>query len=273
MTIRKLFLCVGVLCLPLPWVAGDETPAPLPKADYTALSKMIHKVVVSQLPKVFHGQTGWGQTVPIPDGLRLMQRRKKVQVGDHLELPHGHWRKTRGWFEDPDRDLTILVRDLHPLGTKAYRITLDVDAMLHGATEIEQWQKGLLLVAVTGEADARVGILLECDVALSLGNGFPPEVKVEPKVTDLKLELKDFDLRRVDASRPGIALALQGPGARDLGNEVRKALQDLLHTAEPGIKDRANEAIARSLREGKGTFSAAALLQALSTQTNAKAGK
>jgi len=263
-----------MLWLPLSWAAGDEADLPAPKKDYTALSKMIHQVVVSQLPKVFNGQTGWGQTIPIPpEGLRLMRRRKTVQVGDHLELPHGQWRKTRGWFEDPQRDLTIQVRDLHPIGKSAYRIALDVEAVLHGETQVEQWQKGILLVGIMGQADARIGIFLECDVALSLGKGFPPEMKVEPKVTNLKLELKEFNLGHVDATRPGVALALQGAGARDLGNQVREALQDLLHNAEPAIMDRANEAIARSIREGKGTFSAASLMKALSTKATAQAGK
>jgi len=270
MTIRKLLPCVGILLMALPWASGDEKPTPAPKTDYAALSKMIHKVVVAQLPKVFNGQTGWGQTTPITEGLPLMRRRQTVQVGDHLELPHGHWRKTRAWLDDPDRDLIIKVRDLRPVGNKSYQIKLDVDVAARGETDVQQWQKGLKLVDVTAQAAGRVGIFLECDVALSLSTTFPPEVKVEPKVSNLKLELKDFELGRVDARRPGIALALQGQAASDVGKEFRGVLQDLLRAAEPTIKDRANEAIARSLREGKGTFSATALMQALSSQAKAK---
>ncbi len=260
---RKLMLCLGLLGLTWSCLLAGEPPAA--NKDYTALSQLIQQSVIKQMPKVFKNETGWGQTVPIPpEGLRLMRRRQTVQVGDHLELPHGHWRKTRVWMDDPNRDLNIKVLDLRPANDKSYHITLDVDAKLHGATEVEQWQKGLLLIDLTGEADTRVGVLLDCDVALALGKGFPPEVKVEPKVTNLKVDLKDFNLRHVEGRRTRIAVALDGEAAQNLGKEFKGMLQDMLHSAEPTIKERANETIARSLREGKGTFSPMELMKALS---------
>ena len=271
MTIRKLSLSLGILLPALAWAAVEEPP--MPKKDFTALSQMIHKTVVSQIPKDYRSESGWGQTIPIPDNLRSVRRRQTVQVGDHQELPHGHWRKTHVWLDDPNRDVTIQVRDLRPASNKSYRIALDVDATLHGETEVQQWQKGLLLVDLMAQADARFGLLLECDAALSLGKGFPPEVKVEPKVTSLKVELKDFNLRRVEGRRTRIALALEGEAANNVGKEFKGVLQDMLHAAEPTIVERANEAIARSLREGKGTFSAGALMKALPPKANVQPRK
>jgi hypothetical protein len=265
MTVRKLMPCLCVLAVVLSWSQAGEPPAAKKEKDYTALSQLIQQSVVKQMPKVYKNETGWGQTVPIPpEGLRLMRRRQTVPVGDHLELPHGHWRKTRIWMDDPNRDLNIKVLDLRPAGDKSYRITLDIDASLHGATEVEQWQKGLLVIDLTGEADTRVGILLDCDVALSLGKGFPPEVKVEPKVTNLTVDLKDFNLKHVEGRRTRIAVALDGEAAQNLGKEFKGVLQDMIRSAEPQVIERANEAIARSLREGKGTFSAMELMKALS---------
>lgn len=263
--IRKILL--GVCAWPAAFlcVMADETPAP--KKDYSALSQMIQKNVVGQLPKEFKSESDWGQTVPIPPGgLRRMNRRQTVPVGDHEELPHGSWRKTRAWMDDPARDVAIQVRDLKPAGNNLYKLALDADASLNVQTEVQQWQRGLLVVDLTALADVRVGILLDCDVNLTLGKGFPPEVKVEPKVTNLKAELKDFTLRRGEARRQRLALAIEGEGATKLGNEFKGTLQDMLHSAEPKIAERVNEAIARSLREGKGTFSATALMKALSNK-------
>jgi hypothetical protein len=269
MRFGKLLLCLGLFLPALSWAVADEPPAP--KKDYNALSQMIQKSVVSQLPKEFKSQTGWGETVPIPPGgLRRMSRRQTVPVGDHEELPHGQWRKTRAWIDDPARDVTIQVRELKPAPNNSYRLTLGADASLHVDTEVQQWQRGLLVVDLKALADTRVGIALDCDVNLTLGKGFPPDVKVEPKVTSLKADLKDFTLRRGEARRQRLAVAIEGEAATKLGNEFKGTLQDLLHSAEPKIAERINEAIARSLREGKGTFSAAALLKALSKEKTQK---
>jgi hypothetical protein len=271
MTVRTFVLCTAAFALLLPWAAGDETPPPAPKVDYTALSSMIHKVVLGQLPPVIRTEANWGNTIPIEEGLRLMKRRKTVPVGDHREFPHGQWRKTRAWFDNPDKDLIIKVLDLKPAGTKGYQITLDVNASVHAETEIQQWQKGILLADILALTDVGVDVPLQCDVTLALGKGFPPEVKVEPKVTSLKTNLEDFKLKKVELRRPGLALALEGKAAEDMGKRVQGALQELLHNAEPTIAAKANEAIARSLREGKGNFSATALLNALSAKSKAQA--
>jgi hypothetical protein len=272
MTVWKLVFGVAACAfVVLPASADEKTSPPAPKVDYTALSSTIHKVVISQLPKVIRTDSNWGNTIPIEEGLRLMKRRKTVQVGDHLEFPHGQWRKTRAWFDDPDRDLTIKVLDFQPAGKNAYKIVLDVNAAVHAETEIQQWQKGILLADILALTDVAVNVPLQCEATLKLGTGFPPEVKVEPKVTSLKANLEDFKLKRAELRRPGLALAVEGKAADDLGKRVQGALQELLHNAEPTIAAKANEAISRSLREGKGNFSAAALLKALTAKSKAQA--
>ena len=44
-------------------------------------------------------------------------------------------------------------------------------------------------------------------------------------------------------------------------------LRDLVHSAEPTVKDYANDAIARSIKEGKGTLGAEALFKMLGAAT------
>jgi hypothetical protein len=266
MTIKKLLLCVAAFWAVWSLAPADEAPSASGKKDYTALSRLLHKIVVSQLPEVFQDDTGWGRTIPLPERLRLMRLRKVILVNGQPEVPHGNWRKVRVKLDDPNRDLKIQVRDLHPVDKSTYHLTVEVEAALRAALEMQQWQKGLLLLNVAGQADARVGMILDCDVVLSLKSaGLAPEVKVEPRLTGLKLELKDFDLRQVEARRLGAVL--EGEALREVGNDYRGVLQDLLRAAEPSVKEYANQAIAHSLREGKGTFSAAALLKALAPKT------
>jgi hypothetical protein len=256
--------CASLLVLGavLPALAGDERPKAT-KADYTAISRLIHKAVVVRLPKVFADDSGWGQTIPTPDKLRLPRlKRTYVKVGDHLELPHGTWRKVRVWLEDPARDLEIRVRDLRPINATTYRLTLEADTTLRSETDVQQWIKGLLLLDATARADADVRLSLECDVKVVVEAAkLPPEVRVQPKVADLKVDLKDFNLRKVMLNRA--VVALEGEQARQLGEQFKGTLQDLVRQAEPEVQERANEAIGRALREGQGAISAVELLRAV----------
>jgi hypothetical protein len=260
--IHKSILC-GTACWTVVVLgASAQTSTSAKKADYTEFSRLIQKVVVSQLPKVYEGTSGWGQTIPIPDRIRLRNLRTVVKVGDHLELPHGHWRKTRVWMDDPQRDLIIEVQDLKQIDPTTYHVKLEVDAPLRIEAEVQQWQRGLALADFTAKADADVTVLLECDVQIALdATKFPPEVKVKPTVTDVKPELNDLSVKELDGRR--LKVALSDDKAREIGSKLRGVIQDLLVSAESTIKERANEAIARSLQEGKGSFSAAALLKAL----------
>jgi hypothetical protein len=241
---------------------GDEPKKIDQLPDYTEFSKLVHKIVVSQLPKVHQDDSGWGGTVPLQEKLRLPRLRTYVKVGDRIEVPHGFWRKVKVWLDDPAEDLTIRVRELKPIDAKIYRLSLDAEAELRGWTEVQHWQKGLALVGFIANADAIISLSLDCDVAVSLKPGkFPPEVAVEPKVTRLKLDLKDFILHDVTLRRLG--RVLEGEQARDAADQFRGILKDLVRAAEPMVKDHANRAIEKGLREGKGTISAGALFKAL----------
>ena len=101
------------------------------RKDYTELSRLIHKMVGGQFPKVFEQDEGWGQTIPVPAKLRLQGLRTRLLVDGKEVLPHGLWRKVQARLDDPQRDLAIRVRSLQPQPDGSYRLQLDVDAALH----------------------------------------------------------------------------------------------------------------------------------------------
>jgi hypothetical protein len=263
-------LSLAFNCLSLSVVAGDEPAEPKAKKDderFAALSRLIHKSVVGQMPKVYEDASGWGQTIPIPDKLlRPNLRRTKVKVADHWELPQGTWRKLRIWQDDPSRDLKIHVRDLRRLDNGNYRLELEAGAALRTEADVKQWLNGLLLADVRAQADAQVNLALVFDVAVTLTGKLPPEVKVAPRVTDLKIDLKDFTPRKVTLNRVGITLG--GDLVEKAGDDLRGVLQELLRSQAPRIREQANAAIAQALRNGKGTLSAADLFKATAPAKN-----
>jgi hypothetical protein len=244
---------IGILAtLPFSVSAGEK----LPRRDYGEFSRLVHTIVVKQLPKQFEDASGWGQMIEIPPNLRLMALRKVVKVGDHLEAPHGAWRRFKGTIEDPDKNLKIAVKDFKKLDSKTYRIDVDVDVTIMCQGDWQQWQKGLLLVEAGATADANIMAAIVCDVGVSLNvKKFPPELNIEPKVSELGLNLVDFKLR-------GDPI-IKGQRGDALRNDLKEVLRSVFKASEPFVKDQANQAIVQGLREGKGTISAGAIMKAL----------
>ena len=264
----RLFLSAWVLVAAWPLAAangpgkeGDKKANP----DYAELSRLIRKVVLDQAPKAIEDDSGWGQTIPIPEGMKIGKLRTLVKVGDKLELPHGVWRKIKLWAADPDKDVQIRVRELKPVKLTTYRLVVEADLNLQTWSEVQHWQKGLALVGFIAEAETAVRLNLGCDVAITLNaKKFPPEFKIEPNVTDLQIDLKDFTLKKATLRRLGIGI--EGDAAKAAGDQFKGIVQGIIRDAEPAIKERANEAIVKGLKDGKGALSLEKLLKALSAK-------
>lgn len=249
---RNLLATLGIFTLAAASVFG-QTPA---KDDYAQFSKLIHRVVVKHLPKEFEDASGWGQMIEVPDNLPLAVLRKIVKVGNHLEAPHGTWRRFKGKIENPDKNLKIAVKEFRKLDEKTYRVKADVDATVMCRGEVEHWQKGLLILGLDAVADADFHAAIVCDIGVSVNTKkFPPELNIEPKVTELSLELIDVKVRG--------GPILKGENGRAMASDIKDVLRATVKASEPLVKEEANRAIAESLREGRGTISAAAILEAL----------
>jgi hypothetical protein len=249
---------LATILLAIPLLAQEPAPAPLAKQDLEPISKMIRESVLKQVPKSFEDNSGWNLSKPIPAKIRLPGLpRTLIRVGDHDEIAHGSWRRVKGWMADPDKDLSLHVTELKPLPDGKYRLSLTSTADLQVEGEFQQWLNGLMLVGITARATTTAQIDLDADVKLGLDLAkFPPEVTVEPKVVNLKIELKKFELFKPQANSPPQA----GGGLND---DLKNLLQQAIRAKEPMLIDEANKAIAEALKQGKGTFSAAKLYEAI----------
>lgn len=258
-------LAIVASIFPVGLALSDEPAKDSSKPDYAEFSKLVHGLIVKQIPKEVQDDSGWGQTVPLPPKLTLPKLRNYVKVGDRIELPHGFWRKIKLTMADPAKDVKINVREFKPTDKKTYKVVLDAEAAARGWTETQHWQKGLQLVGFIAEADTVVKLAIDCEVAVSLDTKkFPPEVKVDPKVTGLKTEVKEFDLQYVKLRRLGTVL--EGQQAKEAGEQFKGIVNDGLKVFEPQIRGLVNQAIAQSLKDGKGSLSAGELLKALGTK-------
>jgi hypothetical protein len=262
---RTMLLSTALALVVVPAGAGDPgTGGPSaadPKRDYADFSRLIHKMVVRDLPKEFEDKSGWGQMVPLTEKLLFPNLpRARVRIGDKEGYPNGLWKKFKVRIDDPAKDLKINVREFSKVDPKTFRLVVDSEVALAGEGEVQNWQKGVPLGRISAQADALLGLGMVFEVGVTLNiKKFPPDLIIEPKLADLQIDLKEFILRRV--ANPTINLALDGDTARNLGEQMKDTLKSLVKNSEADIKNRANLAIAQSLKEGKGNVSAAALLK------------
>jgi hypothetical protein len=247
---NRLAALLAALMALIPVARAEE------KKDYSELSKLIQQAAVEKCPKRFEDRSEWGRTIPIPPAVRMPRlRRTIVQVDGRDEVPDGTWKRTLVWFDDPARDITIRVLDIQQLESSRFRVRLEGVAAFHGERERKRWRNGVQLLGLAVQADARVAADLTCEVKISLdASKLPPEVVVEPKVIASRLELRDFDLNRVGN-------VLFGEPARELGNELKGLLQELLRLHEEEVKDRMNQALAKALKGGQARIPATDLLK------------
>jgi hypothetical protein len=260
----RFLLAVLVLILPLAAPAGDP-PAPT-KDDFSELSKLIHKMALKQVPRTHEEKFDWGKSIPIPDNLAFPNLpRTYIKVGDKKELAHGNWKRVVVKLENPDKDLKIKVKEFARMDKGGYRMVLDAEAAVRCDGEMNQWVRGLLLLKFDGKADATITASMVCDVDVKINlKKFPPEVNVEPKILEMTLDLKEFNLKQLGGS-------VEGERIRQIGNDVMPDLiRGLMKASEPMIKDYANQAIAQSLKESKGKLSAAELLKAAPKEKDKK---
>lgn len=232
---------------------------PIPPEENAAasdLGKILHSMIVPQVPKQMEDRANWGMTIPVPPDLRRTRfTRTLVPVGDRMELPHGGWVRNKVWFDDPKRDIQMRVVTLESLDTKRSRLVLEVTAAVHAERERQQWRNGVRLIGVSVQADAVVTATFEAEVKISLqGKKFPPEVLVEPVIKKTQLDLKSFSLNRV------------GPvqlfdDARKLGDDLEGFVREQLKSFEPQVTEKLNAAIVKAIQEGKTKLSADTLLK------------
>jgi hypothetical protein len=252
---RRVILFSAVLLGATAAVPAGEVPI---KDDYGDISRLLHKIVVKQVPREYEEKFDWGKTIPLPPKLLAPKLpRTFIKVGDRMEVPDGAWKRIHVKLDDPNKDLKIKVKDLKKLDKGGYRVVIDTEALLRCDGEWKQWKNGILLLRVDGQADATIASTLVCDVTVELNiKKFPPELKVDPKIVELSLDLKGFNLNQLGGT-------LQGETFRQLGNDLmRDLLRELLKASEPVVKQYANEAIVQSVKENQGKFSAADLLKA-----------
>lgn len=215
-----------------------STPAAKSYAVRPPLVDLAESLIADALPRRYSDARHWGGQKHFTtgwkverDGLKIETRRRKQLVN------HGTWKRYDVWLADGEK-LALDVTDVRVFDDGRVTFRLAAGGPLKGRVELQQWQRGVRLLGVSADCEARVRLVLDVEAALSARQGLLlPEVAVAPKVTAARVEMTDFRLRRVGE--------LRGPLAKELGDAAEPALRREVARQNEKIAAKINKSIAK----------------------------
>lgn len=252
---RKSFLTVATLLLscaarcstaagqeaaPQPVVLdarAGELPSTASNAELTGPEGLIRLLLLEHLPRTYENAKKWGLTKPrwngvsvSRDGLNIKTKRKWKEVN------HGTWSRYQAWLIDPEKQLTIHFGELRPSGTHRVAFDLTVEARVGANGRLAEWNHGIQLYSFGAEADGKIRMRMTCDLGWKMDvTNFPPDLVLDPRVTQANVELQEFHLHRLSD--------IDGSLAGKLGNELRDDLEREINERQAKMVEKINRAI------------------------------
>lgn len=209
-------------------------------ANPNPLDELLTAVARDQLPHDYENRKHWGRTTEIwdglhiaRDGLRIKTKRRKKEVND------GTWKMYRVRLIDPREHLTVGLENVRDLGDGRAAFDVVADGRLAAFGRLSQWVKGVQLVSVSADADARVQMRISFEMTMRLDfNKLPPDVLLSPRATQADIRLVEFRLRRISDAH--------GPLVKELGDSLRHVLNDELEDRRHKLAEKINAKLDKS---------------------------
>jgi hypothetical protein len=216
---RPIALAVAIVALAAP-TAWAQSLAPAIDPSRAKLAAQISQLLEDAIPVNYDKRQDWGAQTEMVVGLRTegsglhtkIHRRKKM-------VDHGVWKHYRLRVVEPEQNLSVQLTRLEPIAPGRVGFTLRIDAKLDAWARAKIYQYGVHLIALEVEGDMRMILDLSGEIGLQVAaaNG-SPGMSVDPRVTEARLNLEEFHLRRVSEARGPIVKGLSG-GIRRLVKE------------------------------------------------------
>jgi len=224
---------VGLLAVAaMAFAAGDSacaqnavSPAPLPSAAVSpdATAQIVARMIAAAIPREYERTKDWGRTKQITTGLRSSGNFFKFDIHrTKSKVKDGVWKHYRATMIEPEKNLLVRIDNLRSLEPGKIAFTLLVKTKLHGWGRAKVYEQGIHLISLEAEADAKVSLQLDCEIALEAApSSFLTGIAVRPKITAARVSLDKFRLTRISD--------VSGPIVRELGDGLRHLIEDELN--------------------------------------------
>ena len=244
---RKSLLLVGafaglsLLASPL-WAEmpspASETLETTVRAADGGLSEFVTQLLKTHLPPEYEKKKNWDQTTEVFDGLHVHLDGLRVKTKRKMKaVNHGTWTMYRVRLTEPDQ-FTLRIENIRSLEDGRAAFDLEVYAPLAVFARLSEWNRGVQLISLSADCDARVRLQATCALRMKLvaaKDSLIPDVNLEPEVISARFLLEEFRLHRVSQ--------LHGPLVKHLGSEAREVIEDELADRNAEIVAKINRQI------------------------------
>ena len=205
------------------WAQPAAPPSAATAVSPDATARIVARMIADAIPREYERKKDWGRTKRITTGVRSSGNffefdihRKKTDVN------HGVWKHYRATMVEPEKNLVVRIDNLRSVAPGRIAFTLFVSTKLHGWARAKVYDRGIHFISVEAEADVRVSLWLDCEVALETAPAsFLTGIAVRPQVTSARMQLDEFRLTRISD--------VSGPLVRELGDGLKNLIEDELN--------------------------------------------
>lgn len=223
--IAAAFLVLGAVSLTVAQAVTAQQPAPTvaPSISPEATAQRVSKLIADAIPREYERKKDWGKTKEIVTGVRSSGNFFKFDVHrTRSTVNDGVWKHYRATMIEPEKNLVVRIETLRSVAAGKIAFTLFATTKLHGWGRAKVYERGVHLIALEAEADAKVSLWLDCEIALEAApSSFFTGIAVRPTVTAARMSLDEFRLTRVSD--------VSGPIVRELGDGIRHLIEDELN--------------------------------------------
>ena len=217
------------LCQAAPALTAQQDSAA--SSAQAALANAFAGLVERAIPRHYEKRRDWGKTKNITvgirrDGIKLHRRKKPVN--------HGVWKHYKINLIEPDKTLAVQIENLRASdnGRVAFTLALQIKFDLWARTKIYKY--GVHLIALETVGDAAIDLEIDCEIGMKFQTQQGSAgIAIDPQVTDARLDITDFHLRRISNAK--------GPVIRELGEELPRIIERELQG--PKLVAKINKAI------------------------------
>jgi hypothetical protein len=167
-----------------------------------AWSTLLRDLADETIPRDYEERRGWGDQTEIVTGVRVREKNGLPRISKRTKrVNHGDWRRYRVVLLNPSEKLRFAIHDVHAAERGGMTFNVVVSARVRCTARSEFWSYGVRTGSATVQADATVRVVARFVVS---GREVDPhddgwfiEVEYAPDVDRVRIELDDFDVRRI----------------------------------------------------------------------------
>ena len=181
-----------------------------PQLISSEVTELIRGLILMTLPETFEDNDDWGKEIRIQSGLNVELSGGKIHTSRrHKLVNHGQWVRASASLADPQKtfELQILRLPGAEKGPGSYEVTLR--GIIHATAQQQQWNTGVMLWSISGDADVEVIASVTVDVTQDIvqtENGWV--IRILPVVRQSSVFMKEFRLRRVSHANGSVVREL-----------------------------------------------------------------